>query len=104
MTQPEVLFHKIARGLPNAVEGILFGAMCIKSQNGKTFAIFWKDCMLFKLGEKAGQGALKLEGSKIGSHLYDPKRPMKGWVSLPYEQSHSWEDFANFALDHVRSD
>ena len=103
MSKPEVLFHKIASELPYAVEGKLFGAMCLKSQNGKAFAIFWKDCVLFKLDEKAQQDALKLEGSKIGSHLYDPKRPMNGWVSIPYEQSHTWLDLARCALQNVKS-
>lgn len=103
MSKPEVLFHKIAMDLPNAVEGKLFGALCLKSKTGKAFAVFWNDCMLFKLDDKAQQDALKMEGSKIGSHLYDPKRPMKGWVSIPYEQSNSWLIFAKCALQNVKS-
>ena len=103
MSKPEVLFHKIAMALPNAVEGKLFGALCLKCKTGKTFAIFWKDCMLFKLNEKAQQDALKLEGSEVGNHLYDPKWPMKGWVSIPYEQSHTWLEFGRCALQNVKS-
>jgi len=34
--------------------------------------ILWKDNMLFKLDGKTQQEALKLNGSKIGSHLYAP--------------------------------
>jgi hypothetical protein len=101
MTQAEALFHEIAKNLPNAVEGNLFGAKCLKSQNGRAIAIFWKDSMLFKLDEKVQQDALKLEGSKIGNHLYAPKRPMRGWVSLPYKQSHTWEGFAKLAAEYV---
>ena len=93
MAKPEELFHQIIHNLPDAVEGKMFGASCIKSNNGKVVAIFWKDSMIFKLNEKDQQEALKLDGASIGAHLYDPTKPMKGWVSLPFEHSDKWTEF-----------
>ena len=93
MTTSEELFHKIVNEIPDATEGKMFGASCIKSINGKAVAILWKGNMLFKLDEKAQQEALKLNGSSLGSHLYAPDKPMKGWISLPFQHSDKWTDF-----------
>lgn len=103
MTKPEELFHTITREVLEAIEGKLFGAMCIKLNNGKTAAIFWKDCMLFKLNDKSQKEALKLKGSKIGSHLYAPEKPMMGWISIPFKHSHTWTDFAIKAIEYVKT-
>ena len=103
MTKAEELFHKITNEIPHAIEGKLFGAMCIKLNTGKSAAIFWKDCMLFKLDEKAQQEALNLEGSKIGTHLYDSNRPMNGWISIPYKHSHTWTGFTKKAIGFVKT-
>jgi len=103
MTKAEELFHTITREVPEAIEGKLFGAMCIKLKSGKTAAIFWKDCMVFKLDENKQKEALKLKGSKIGSHLYAPEKPMKGWISIPFKHSHTWTDFARKAIVHIKA-
>jgi hypothetical protein len=102
MTEAEELFHKIAREVPEAIEGKLFGAKCVKLNTGKTAVIFWKESMLFKLDEKVQQEALNLEGSKIGTHFYDPKKLMKGWISIPFKHSHTWIDFARKAIEFVK--
>jgi len=93
MTKSEELFNQIVDQVPDAIEGKMFGASCIKSINGKAVAILWKDNMLFKLDKKTQQEALKLNGSKIGSHLYANDKPMKGWVSLPIEHADKWTYF-----------
>ena len=103
MTKAEELFHTITREVPEAIEGKLFGAMCIKLKNGKTAATFWKDCMVFKLDEKEQKEALRLEGSKIASHLYAPEKPMKGWISIPFKHSHKWADFTKLAIEFVKT-
>ena len=103
MTEAEELFHKITNEVPDAIEGKLFGAKCVKLNNGKTAAIFWKDNMLFKLDEKAQQEALNLEGSKIGTHLYDSNRPMKGWISIPFKHYQTWADFTKLAIEFVKT-
>ena len=103
MTRSEELFHQIIDEIHDAIEGKMFGAPCIKSKNGKAVAILWKDSMLFKLDEKAQQDALKLNGATIGAHLYDPDKPMKGWVSLPLEHSDKWTDYTKKALAFVKT-
>ena len=47
MTESEKLFHQIIKELPGGIEGKMFGAKCIKSTNGKTAAIYWKESMDF---------------------------------------------------------
>ena len=45
--------------------------------------------------------ALKLNGSKVGSHLFAPEKPMKGWVSIPEKHSEEWNKFAEKALKYM---
>ena len=103
MPSPPELFHKIANNIPNALESKLFGAACIKLKNGKTAAIFWQDCMLFKLNELAQKEALKLDAVKIASHLYAPEKPMKGWIVIPFKHSNTWESFTKLAIAFVKT-
>ena len=101
MNEPEKQFHQIIKGLTNGVEGKMFGAKCIKSINGKTAAFFWQGNMVFKLDQETQEKALQLKGAKIGSHLYAPDKPMKGWVSVPAAHADKWMDFAEKALKNV---
>ena len=101
MTKAEELFHKITVELPDAKEGKMFGALCIKAPNGKAAAIFWKDNMIFKLEGQAKEEALNLEGAHIGTHLYDPDRPMKEWVQIPFTHSAQWKGYAKSAIRNV---
>jgi len=103
MIKSQQLLHQIVKEVPDAIEGKMFGASCIKSINGKAAAILWKDNMLFKLDEKAQQEALKLNDSSIGSHLYAPDKPMKGWVTLPLKHSDKWADFTEKAISFVEA-
>ena len=103
MTNSEELFRQIIIEVPDATEGKMFGASCIKSINGKAAALFWKNNMLFKLDEKTQQEALKLNGSKIGSHLYAPDKPMKGWVLVPAQHSDKWTDLTQKAIAYLET-
>jgi len=101
MTEPEKIFHQIIVDLPNGTEGKMFGAKSIKSKNGKTAAFFWKEEMTFKLDEKSELEALKIDGAKIGSHLYAKDKQMRGWVLIPKEHSEFWNEFSKKAVDYV---
>lgn len=103
MTKPKDVFHQVINGLTNGVEGIMFGAKCIKSTNGKAAVFYWQENMVFKLDSKTREKALKLNGAIIGSHLYAPDKPMKGWISIPATHSDQWLDFTNKALEYVES-
>lgn len=101
MTKNEQLFHEIAKLTPNTVEDKLFGAMSIKASNGKTAAFFWNEDMTFKLDETIRQKALKISGAKIGSHIYAPEKPMKGWVCVPSEHTDSWAELSDAAVKFI---
>lgn len=101
MTDSEKLFRQLAKNIPEAREGKVFGALCIKTTNGKAAAIFWQGSVLFKLDDKLLAEALLLEGATKGHHLYAPEKPMKGWVKLPATQSDKWADFAIKAINTI---
>lgn len=99
MTDAETQFHDIAANIPNATEGKMFGALCIKMQNGKAAAIFKNDKMVFKLTGTAQTEALQLEGTQV----FDPMngRPMNGWIEIPYQHADKWPQLANEACAYV---
>ena len=101
MTKSEQLFHKIANELPDAKEGKMFGALCIKAPNGKSGVMFWKEDMIFKLEGDDMKTALSLKGAK----LFDPmgNRPMGGWVQLSFDHSKKWAALAIKSMDYVKS-
>ncbi len=103
MTKSENLFHLIIKENPNGIIGTMFGANCIKSINGKTAAFLWGEDMVFKLDQKGQDKALKINGAKIGSHLYAPEKHMNGWVSIPKYQSERWNELTQKALEYVNS-
>ena len=100
ITKSEKLFHQIACLVPGAVEGTMFGAMCIKVPSGKTAAVLWKEDMAFKLDEKKVKSALTLDGAR----LFEPMRgrPMKEWVQLSFKHSQRWKEFTIKAMDYVQ--
>ena len=103
MTKPEALYRHIIKQLPEAKQAKMFGALCIKANNGKVATILWKETMLFKLDKATQQEALQLEGAKIGSHLYDSNKPMKGWICLPLKHSGAWIHFSKKAIAFVET-
>ena len=54
------------------------------------------------MSERSGK-ALKLPEARKGSHLYDPDKPMSGWVLIPNDHSDEWPDFALKANEYVKS-
>jgi len=98
MTKEEMFFHEIADRLPDISKGKVFGAIGIKTDNGKTAGIFWQNEMIFKLNEEDEKEALKLKESRPGTHLYAPERKMKNWVAIPFLHSDNWEDLINKSI------
>ncbi len=72
-----------------------FGMPCLKL-NGKVFAGFWRDEMVFKLGGEQHRAALDLPGASV----FEPMagRPMKAWVQVPYAHQAAWPELAEQAL------
>jgi len=100
MTKAEALFHEIANGIPGVKEGKMFGSLCIKTPNGKSGAMFWKDCIVVKLNNDMLGEALALEGVT----LFEPMegRPMKEWAQIPFKHKEVWKKFAAVSVDAMR--
>ena len=101
MTAAEKYYHEISDKISGIVKGKMFGALCLKAPNGKAFAMFWKDFMVFKLSEKAVPKAMQIEGAC----LFDPMagRPMNGWIHISFAHKGEWEWLAKDAYDFVRT-
>jgi hypothetical protein len=81
-----------------ATAGKMFGMPCLKI-NGKAFAGFTDNAMVFKLGGPALQRALALPGARH----FDPMggRPMKEWVVAPPAHASRWLDLSRAAMRYV---
>ncbi len=101
MTPAQELFHKISGETPDAKEGKMFGALCIKAPNGKAAVIFKDDTMIFKLDGASAKEAMSLDGAKIFAPMED--RPMNGWIQLSYDYSDKWKGFAEHAMTFVKA-
>ncbi|MEP6512228.1 MAG: hypothetical protein ABJA79_00030 [Parafilimonas sp.] len=100
MTRAEELFHQIATEIPDAKEGKMFGALCIKAPNGKAAAMFWKDTIVVKIQSDNLSKTKNLDGSQ----LFEPMegRPMKEWVQIPYKHKSKWKEFAQLSFEGVK--
>ena len=101
MTKAEELFHKIASELPDAKEGKMFGALCIKAPNGKAGVMFWKEFLVIKLEGEELQKALELKGAKIFTPMEN--RPMGGWVQLSFDHSKKWKELTKKSMEYVKT-
>ncbi|HTR81595.1 MAG TPA: hypothetical protein VMM58_08185 [Bacteroidota bacterium] len=100
MTKPEEYFHQLTTEIPEVASGNMFGAACMKTSNGKSAAMFWKECIVVKLHGPAFDEALRLKGAC----LFEPMegRPMKEWVQIPYAHKAKWKKFALASAELVK--
>ncbi|HWY38719.1 MAG TPA: hypothetical protein VNY73_09185 [Bacteroidia bacterium] len=100
MDKAEDLFKQLAEDLNGVKEGKMFGALCLKTPNGKSGAMFWKDCIVVKLQGDAFKEALALKGAR----LFEPMegRPMKEWVQVPYAHKDKWKKYAELSVEGVK--
>lgn len=97
----EALYIEIAESIKAAEQSQMFGKPCLKV-NGKAFACFFQNEMVFKLGGDVHKKALALKGAQ----LFDPsgkKRPMKDWVQVPFSHKAKWEELAKEAFKFVKT-
>ncbi len=99
MTKAEELYHQIAVVIPNITKGKMFGALCLKSPNGKAGVMFWRDYMVFKLPKEDENEVLAFDGVKVFAPMGD--REMKGWTQVPYANSEHWQKWAEKAMHFV---
>jgi hypothetical protein len=100
MKNPEDYFNDIADQIPDVKKSKMFGALCMKTPNGKASAMFWKECIVVKLQGDVLNDALSLDGSV----LFEPMegRPMNGWVQIPFDYKDQWKMFADIAAQQVK--
>ncbi|HEV2583693.1 MAG TPA: hypothetical protein VGT44_22725 [Ktedonobacteraceae bacterium] len=94
----DTIAHDLAFKDGDVALGKMFGMPCIKV-NGKAFAGFHRDEMVFKLTGSAHAQALGLDGAR----LFDPGmgHPMKEWVQVPFTNAEQWGTLAERALEYV---
>ena len=94
----ETLVDEITARHPDVRPSSMFGMPCLKRENGKVVAGFWKDGGLtVKLtDETLREAALALPGAA----LFDPGmgRVMKEWVHVPSAQRGRWLDLVEQAI------
>jgi hypothetical protein len=100
MTAAEAYFHILTNDIPDAAAGKMFGALCMKTPNGKAAAMFWKDDLVVKLDGDSWNEAMSLDGTKT----FEPMdgRPMNGWIQIPYHYKDQWEKFTRVAVESVK--
>lgn len=101
MTKAESLYHDIANDLPDVKEGKMFGALCLKTPNGKAAAMFWKEHMIFRLKPKDQDTVLQLTGAQVFTPMEN--RPMNGWIQVPYTHAKMWKELAIKSADIARN-
>ena len=100
MTKAEEFFSELTKQIPDVKPGKMFGALCMKTPNGKSAAMFWKDNIVVKLTGESLSDARSLDGTK----LFEPMegRPMKEWVQIPFEYKDKWKKFALLSAISVK--
>ena len=101
MTKAEIYFNELTKEIPDVAPGKMFGALCMKTPNGKSAAMFWQDNLVVKLQGQALIEAMNLDGAK----LFEPMegRPMKEWVQIPFTHHDQWKRFAMTSVDSVKT-
>lgn len=97
----ENYFLELSNEIPDLKAGKMFGALCLKTPNGKAAAMFWKDNIVVKLSGDEYNEARSLDGTV----LFEPMegRPMKEWVQIPFHYKDRWKHFARVSADSVRN-
>jgi len=99
MTIAEEFFNDITKEITNVKPGKMFGALCIKTPNGKSAAMLWKDHIVVKLQGDSLKEAMNLDGVK----QFEPMvgRPMKEWVQIPFIYKDLWKKFTLTSTESV---
>ncbi|HEX7905327.1 MAG TPA: hypothetical protein VF487_15750 [Chitinophagaceae bacterium] len=101
MTNAEEYFIELTKKIDDVKLGKMFGSLCLKTSNGKSAAMFWKDNIVVKLNGDSLQEALSLAGTQP----FEPMagKPMKEWVQIPFDYKDKWKELASISANNVRS-
>jgi hypothetical protein len=100
MTEAEFFFNELAGQIDSVKPGKMFGALCMKTPNGKSAAMIWRDHLVVKLNRNSLNEALNLSGAKI----FEPMegRPMKEWVQIPFIHKDRWKEYTLLSIKLVK--
>jgi hypothetical protein len=100
MTNVEVFFKELTGQIESIKPGKMFGALCMKTPNGKSAAMIWKDQLVVKLKGNFLDEALSLTGAKI----FEPMegRQMKEWVQIPFMHKDRWKEYTLLSIKSVK--
>lgn len=102
---PQETYEEIGTMLVNSndvVMGQMFGKASLKFQN-KAFAAFHLDAMVFRLGAEQIE---HIRASYPTAKNWDPSgknRPMKDWLSVPFDFQSDWISLAEQSLEQLKS-
>ena len=100
MSEAEKYFNQLSEEIPGIKPGKMFGALCLKTPNGKSAAMMWKDSVVVKTDEKQRDEMLGLKGAS----LFEPMagKPMKDWVQVPFEHKKKWKQYILQSIEQVK--
>jgi len=100
MTKAEEYFNELTAEIPDVQPGKMFGALCMKTPNGKAGAMLWKDFLVVKLDGAPLKEALSLKGTKT----FEPMagRPMNGWIQIPFTHKDKWKSLTLTSVTGVK--
>jgi hypothetical protein len=100
MTNAERYFKELTEQIESVKPGKMFGSLCMKTPNGKSAAMLWRDHLVVKLGGNFMIEALNLNGAKI----FEPMagRPMKDWVQIPFAHKDRWKEYTLLSIKSVK--
>jgi hypothetical protein len=101
MTEAEEFFIKLTGEIPNVKSGKMFGALCMKTPNGKSSAMIWNSDIVVKLQGESFKNAMSLDGARQFEHMEG--RPMKEWVRIPFIYKDLWKEYAMISSELVSS-
>ena len=96
MSKEESFFLGLSNEIPGIKPGKMFGALCMKTAQGKSAAMFWRNNIVVKLNEVQMGEAMKLKGSK----LFEPmeRKAMKEWLQIPFEYKDQWKNYVLLSI------
>ncbi|MEQ9365100.1 MAG: hypothetical protein RIF32_12690 [Leptospirales bacterium] len=97
-------FQKILATLSGTERNVQAGRMMSSPgivRNGKVFAFFWNDEMVFRLGKGFDPSSLNVAEWRY-LNPFKGKPPMKGWFVVPPTELKRWDNLARAALDAMR--
>jgi hypothetical protein len=100
MSEAETYFIKLSEEIPDVQLGKMFGALCMKTPNGKSSAMFWKDNIVVKLQGEPLNEAMSLDGAQVFTPMEG--RPMNGWVQVPFAYKDKWKKLAKTSAESVK--